>query len=751
MFVLGAVVLSGTLAALPETKGMVKLAACLMAAAAVLMAYRKGKGSRLTLLFCALSFFLFSASFLRAKSVSRELSSEEYQAFFEKYEASNPGEFDYSLYLKGLNVRTEEERKALKDPEASMGNVLTDRLQKFRVFCGTVLSSLMTEHDAGIYQAMILGDKTGMDEGVKGLYQESGISHLLAVSGLHVSLIGMGAYKFLREKLCLSGMTSSLSASILTFLYVLFTGASGSALRAFFMLSLSIFAVQCGRTYDSFTGLSLSCILLLFYRPYLVLQSGFQLSFLAITGICGSAGLLDKGVFSEKKETETNEKQNHFLKTLKTSFLSSFCVTLCTLPVIASAYYSFPLYSVFLNILVIPLMSAVMISGLCALFIGILSASVSAAGFPLFSQITGRIARLSVSPGHYILKLYELLCRAVMRVPSATIVTGKPLPIRWILYAGLLYFLYLVLRKDIRIPEIIPVGKAGALVLSSLSVILLFAPKEKGFYVECLDVGQGDCFHIHNGDIDILMDGGSQGYEKVGSNVIESYLLSKRIKELDLVTVSHADADHVNGLYYLLSEESAVTVNALMLPKAAEKDEKYDRLRESFSKPERIYLAEEGSGFGKGTMKLQCLLSRDASEVSDDTNRQSSVYLLLNNGFSMLFCGDITEKEEKLLMEKYDETGVISNLCVLKAAHHGSKTASSEGFIAFTDPQYAVLSYKKGNSYGHPDKEVVDRLEERNVSLLRTAELGAVKITWKNGTVYSSGFSEGRRSGIHKE
>ncbi len=725
LFVLGATVLSGTLAGLPEAKGVIKAAMCLAGIAILYLAYKKSRGSRTSLLFCALSFVCGIFSFVHARGIARELSGEAYREFYERYEATNPGQFDYSLYLKSLGITNEEERKLLSE-NVLQGNEIKNVLGRARESLGGILTALMPEPDNGIYKAMLLGDKTDMDAGVKNLYQESGIAHILAVSGLHISLIGAGIYHLFRECFRLPGLTACLVSAFFTFLYAFFTGGSASAIRAAVMLSLSLFGVQCGRTADSLSSLCAAGILLLFFRPYLLLQSGFQLSFLAILGLWAANSLKAESVSVTTDPGKKSGWMEKMIKVFWSAFFPGLCVTLVTMPVIASSYYSVPLYSVFLNLLVIPLMSVVMISGICALLFGAVSYFLFGRGVLLPARIAELLADISVSPGHYILRLYEKLCLLFSKIPYSQIVTGSPGAVRCVLYAfflGLSY--YVLLRKK---------GKSGlkrglAAVLLLTGIFLLRVHKTDEFYVSCLDVGQGDCFHIHKGNTDILIDGGSQRYEKVGENLIEPYLLSQGITDLELVIVSHADADHVNGLYYLLSPESEVLVKTLMLPALSEKDEKYDRLKEAFGHEQKTVTAKEGMSLKGDGIRLSCVYCNQNEEALSDTNRQSAVFLLETDGVRMLFCGDISEREEKELIRMYEGSGLLRNIQVLKASHHGSKTASCREFIEFTDPEYVVLSYKKGNSYGHPDREVLDRFTENGTGLLRTAESGAVKIT----------------------
>ena len=716
--------LAGVLCGIPIVPAYTKAAILILAVVSVLWAVNKsrdlGKGTLLFLCTCAVIFFL--AGFFRGKSSGRRYEDAERKPFYEKYEATNPGEFDYALYLKGMGVTCEEERESMGEPPAA--------LKAARTYLEGVLDRCLPEHDAGIYKAMLLGDKTQMDGQVKDLYQTSGIAHLLAVSGLHVSLIGMGLYRLLRKKIRLSEELSLAAASLCTFLYVCLTGASASAVRAGIMLFVNLSARKAGRSYDLLTALSLSFLVLLWKEPYTVFLSGFQLSFGAMAGI-----FLGNEVTRSLYRCGTLEKRSGLLS----SFLSSLWVTIVTLPVTVSNYYFFPPYSVLLNLAVIPLMTVVMVSGLCVLALGIPG---------LWS-----LSSAAAAPGHYVLKFYEWICGKVSSLPFSKIVTGKPGPAGILFYYVILAVCFVFLttelsvRKDkdreSRRRQRKRNGCRIALTAASLGAVVFLRYREPDHaYVEVLDVGQGDCFHIHEEGTDILIDGGSSGYDKVGENVIEPYLLSRGIRKLDAVIVSHADSDHINGIEYLLQEGKA-DVGILLLPAMGETDEKYDRLKTG--KCREIRYLKAGDRFRAGSASLTCLYSGESKEARSDTNRQSSVVLYERGDFSMLFTGDMTKEDELLLMASA-YGGMAENVDVLKVAHHGSKTASGEAFLNKATPTYAVLSYRKNNRFGHPHEETLKALSGAGVRMLKTPETGAMKICVKEDGYVIESFRNGIQS-----
>ncbi|MCQ2401257.1 MAG: DNA internalization-related competence protein ComEC/Rec2 [Lachnospiraceae bacterium] len=722
-----AAVLSGILIGVNETPPPWRAACLFMTVIAVLKAYRKCRDLRKkTLLFCALFVFAgFICGFLRAFHVSEEFSEGEKTAFFRKYEATNPGEFDYALYLKSLGISDEAARKRLKEKEPDPGSWLEVSLDRLNRKAGSVLDGNLSEHDAGIMRAMLLGDKSEMDTAVKELYQSSGIAHLLAVSGLHVSLIGMSLYSILRKKVKVPVLASVITASVATFAYSLFTGGSGSSLRAAIMLIISLLAILSGRTYDLVSSLSIAAVILLLWRPYMILQNGFQLSFGAIVGIFAGSSLTSEGVFRSSAKDE-----GIFNKALK-MILPAFSVTMFTLPTIAADYFYIPMYSVLLNVIVIPLMTVVMVSGILTLFSGMILPA---------GRIRGLVSLAFSAPGHYVLKLYEILCDFTARLPYSGVLLGKAGPWQVIIYYILLCFVITVLRRAcLTGSKRILAGVCGIILLLILPSAVKYHETD-GFYVCAVDVGQGDCFHIHYGKTDVLIDGGCSGYDKIGPNTIEPYLLSKGISRISLVIVSHADSDHINGIEYLISEDSKVEVERIMLPAMAKKDDKYKTFLESeipvqYSKKGEELRSDNG-------ILLKCLYSAEEGPALNDTNRQSSVYLLGFKGFRMLFTGDITKEDEMIVCSLYEEGADLKGIDVLKAAHHGSKTATSETFVDRVRPEYALLSYGEGNRFGHPHEETLVTLSEHGVKVLETAKMGAVTIKVNEDGYSISGFRE---------
>ena len=403
---------------------------CLSLSAFILLFIKrssKGRGRRLPLLFLYLCAALIAVTgYLRAGQVSRDF--EKRSDFFEAHGATNPGQFDYGLYLKGEGISSEAELQEKYDGYQGE-DPLKRGLRDARAYLGSVIDRYMIADDAGIYKAMLLGDKSDMGNDIKELYQASGISHIIAVSGLHISLVGMSCLRLL-DRIRLRKGASLFISGIASVLYVLLTGASGSALRALIMLICRFWAMYRSKSYDMISAIALAMLLLIFARPYMTLQSGFQLSFLAVFGIAFLGDTVTRSIELLFQNRRTGyirkyiDKRGRLSGAVRT-VISNLSVQLMTLPAIAFHFFTFPIYGIALNFAVIPLTGLVMYSGMAVLLAGSLANT---------ALVPEAVAVGLGALGHYILELYEWLCRLSIGLPFNEILLGRPDMINIIVY-----------------------------------------------------------------------------------------------------------------------------------------------------------------------------------------------------------------------------------------------------------------------------------------------------------------------------
>ena len=223
------------------------------------------------------------------------------------------------------------------------------------------------------------------------------------------------------------------------------------------------------------------------------------------------------------------------------------------------------------------------------------------------------------------------------------------------------------------------------------------------------------------------VDCGSSSNEHFGERVLEPFLLSKAVLTIDTALITHCDRDHLSGIEYLLSKSTQIRIRELVLPAPAEEDPRYGILKRlAVRRGCRIRYLKNGDMLAFPS-SLRCCYPEN-NEPIEEANSHSIGMLLAYRNFRMLFTGDMPEEAEKKLLKNLRAAGALCDIDILKAAHHGSKYSSSEELLDSLRPEYALLSYGRGNRYGHPHRETLSRLEERDILPLKTGELGEIQI-----------------------
>ena len=471
-------------------------------------------------------------------------------SFFQN--ARNPGNFDQKLYYQRQAIHGLAWAKEVEVADDSVWKI-RDWLAGFRSQWKKALIEALGEKDGNVLSAMMLGEKSEMDPDTKELYQASGIGHILAISGLHLSFIGIGAYRIFRR------MTGSYTAGgiagiLLLVLYVMMIGFTVSAVRALVMFLFRVGADMTGRHYDPPTALAAAAAAVLLWRPLSLYDGGFWLSFGAVFAVIIVLPIF-KGLPVQ-------------------GFWASVSINLTILPAMLFYFFEFPSYSLLLNLFVIPLMSAM-------LFLGLLGSAAYAAGIP--------IAVFGLKICKAILWFYEKCCEIGMGIPRARMIAGKPrlwqIAAYYILLAAALVFLRRLRRKEKKKASgMETAGRIRIIPLLALAAgifILTFRFGEAGrLSVTILDVGQGDgiCILGKDGQA-VLVDGGSSDVKKLYQYRIEPMLKYYGVRKIDAWFVTHGDSDHVSGIEEAL-DSSRISVKQVILPEISE-DETLDEIRRS--------------------------------------------------------------------------------------------------------------------------------------------------------------------------
>lgn len=639
-------------------------------------------------------------------------------------EASNPGHFDSGFYYRNEGVAGSlkaDEINMIKSPETS-GDFLGLLLHRLNSAISKKYQNLLGTKNAGSLSAMVLGDKSSLDEEIKELYQENSISHLLSISGLHISLVGGAVYLFLKK--IKSGFKFSLIiASTILLLYGMFSGFSVSTTRAVLMMCILFASFLIGRSYDLPSALALAAIAILIGNHRLIYQSGFQLSFLAVVGIFY---ILPELLYIFNVDFFNTGGIKKFLYIIFTSIICSISINLATLPVILSSFYEISLIGILLNIIVIPLMSVVLITGLVGGFVALIMEA--AGSFILASS-------------YYILNFYTFLCKIGDGLTFGRLILGKPEKWQIFIYYFILFAVIYFLSKRRRVEKIARLkNELSANSVTSrrtfitfsiicLSLIVLTYKKEE-FSLNMLDIGQGDCFVINGGRGNIyISDCGSTSAKEVGKYRLLPFLKANGWNRVRAIFVSHMDKDHVNGVNDLLKCPE-IAIDKIIIS-TSYKSEKLNcaELEElknlAAGRNIGLFYMKKGDRIEDGELKFNCLYPAGSEDI-EDQNEASLVIRMDYGKLSALFTGDIGSVTEEEVMRITDREEL--NCDILKVCHHGSKNSSKASFLAEVDPQFYLVSCGLMNRYGHPHKSTLERMGEEGGRVLRTDHMGSVRL-----------------------
>lgn len=722
--------------------------------------------------------------------------------FFEN--ARNPGNFDSKLYYQKQDIHANVWAESVQKREGKAYTLiekLENELYQFRQEWKSKLCEQMGEQDGNTLSAMILGEKSQMDEELRELYQKNGIGHILAISGLHLSFIGIGMYKMLRR---LTGAypIGGVFGILFLMLYILMIGLTVSAVRALTMFLFRVGADMAGRHYDAPTALSAAAVAVLLWRPLSLYDGGFWLSFGAVFAVLAVVPVLQGWMerkYSENKggrmpKSDRISMTYRICMSIVQGLTASLGINLIILPVLLYCFFEFPIYSLFLNLFVIPLMSVLLFMGMAGSLFSVFFLPLSSACF----WICGGI-----------LRLYEMSCNLALTLPGARFVAGKPEIWQITVYYGILVIILLLLREKERLREYVDgvddvegaeskkyktcrrgnfsrkhagrgsgrsiqkredskldvgvqrrVTRLGrfALMLGMAGIIVLTHRwGERGkLTAVILDVGQGDGIFMRGPEGETyLVDGGSSDVKKVGQYRIEPFLKSQGAGVIDYVLISHGDSDHVNGVEELMERQNiGVKIKTLVLPMQEVWDEALAGIAEKAKEYGiRVVVIEPGQSIKEGDMTITCIQpgnpgteaenreseGRDADEEYEPGNASSMVLAVKFGEFDMLLTGDVEGKGEEQLTKQLEKRYRDCRWEILKAAHHGSKNSSSEEFLRQVKPAYAFISAGRENLYGHPHQETIERLTDVGSKIYSTQGNGALIVEVEDGETMKVG------------
>ena len=548
------------------------------------------------------------------------------------------------------------------------------------------------ESSAGVLSAMILGDKTLLDQDVRAVYQKAGIAHILAISGLHISLIGMGAYRFLRRwKRGIYG--STVCSALILYLYAEMTGRGPSVVRASLMFAILALGRCIGRTYDRMTALAAAVLVLLYENPFLVGDLGFLFSVAAILGV----------VFAGERAP---------------AWKVSGMIQLMTLPLTAYSYYEIFFPSLLVNMILLPLVPLTVLCGILGGGIGIFWKS---------------FAKILLLLPHFLLEVIHIVARFAVSFGGMMNVTGRPGWKRICLYYLILGFCMIAVGGRNRRRE--DGGKqreraAGwGMKMCKMAALFLALWAALSFHIrrntkiDVLDVGQGDGICIQEGGgANIFIDGGSSDKERLGNYTILPYLKSNGLSSVDYWFLSHADTDHMSGLLEVF-ESGYRICNLVLCEQGIVNDNLKELLEQAKRRGTKVIYMRAGDELKMACGRISCVFPKKGYN-STDINARSMVLMYEEGGFRGLFTGDIGKNEEDWMRENVD----LGRVDLYKAAHHGSENSNGREWLLSLRPAVSVISCAKNNRYGHPGKEAVENIENAASDIYGTMEGGQIRI-----------------------
>lgn len=617
--------------------------------------------------------------------------------------ADNPGCFDYRIYLRSKGIGYLFTARSLDTCEDEMA----PRSEKIGIY-GKYRRALyltrerfldmFTDPDTRSFiKGTVFGDKSDIDEEVRDEFSMNGTGHILAVSGLHTGFL----YALLRV---ITGKRRSIASVVVTvtvlFLYGEMTMWSPSAMRAVTVLTVSLMSIYVRRLFDLLSSVSAAALIILVREPYQLFSTGFQMSFIALLGISFLAGPL--AVF------------------IGEWLAVPIAVQAAVLPLTGFVFHRINVLSVFINIPVIFMASVLVPACMTALMISLISGTVPKLMITVIEGLTDIIVRFNsfTSAGGFF----------------SGLVTSAGAGFILLLYLSLLlisseWFRVTLLRHEYRKAACAAVCILALSLCAGAASYNPFADDEIVF----VSVGQGDCTHVRAGGKDVLIDGGGDTERNIGKDVLMPYLLSNGAERAELGLVTHLHTDHYLGLAQL---SDVYPVGAIGIPSDYRMavENQLSQSGPGYVLPDRIEFLEQGMRIMiTDDVYIEPIwpLKGSRGEIDiDDPNENNMVYLIFYDGVKIMVTGDLLEEDELEMINYYRSTDVL-DCDILKVAHHGSKSSSSEEFLDAVSPQIAVIQVGKNNFYGHPHQQTLDRLEDRGIKVYRTDLNGAVGIDFR--------------------
>lgn len=597
-------------------------------------------------------------------------------------ENTNPKLFNYRLNLLTHKIHTTMSIKSYSISGIQRENKpLHYKLtEKFTDDIKELFNKCLSPQNSSLITSIILGDSNFLDEEELTLYRDLGLAHILAVSGLHIGIVS-GALVFVFSRIGIKRKYNYIITLSIIWFYAILIGYSPSTLRACLMFSILFLSDLVHEPYDSLNTIFFSMFILLIFNPFWIFSVSFQLSYIATTAII-----------------LINPKITQYLYPYRGKLINSLsgivAVNIGLLPINAYYFNTFPILGIIANLISIPILSIGLIVGMFMVIFNYL--------FPFINSIFGIVLNL-------LLNLNSMIINFLGDFPFVKLNVFSPDIISIIIY----YFLLSIVLGFIKLNRMDMKNKKFIFyyLLTILLITTIQFNIDEKIDVNFIDVGQGDSILIHTKTSNYLIDTGGSFNDDfdIGKNITMPYLLKNGFNRLDGIIITHFDADHCKGLDAVVENIKVKSIFASYIPED-------NRYKLNIINDNNKIVLDKNTTLDIIWPKY----STDKDHLS--ANNKSLVMVLSYFDHKILFTGDIEKEVESILLNSLDPVDI------LKVAHHGSKTSSTQDFINKVRPKYSIISVGRNNFYNHPNSEVVERLLGSDSTIYRTDEMGEIRI-----------------------
>ena len=615
--------------------------------------------------------------------------------------ARNYKGFNYRNYLKQFKIHGIITARNVNYIKTSKDIYFFNGIMKKKII--SKINMLYEEENANFLKGILIGDSKNISKELKENFRDSSISHILAISGLHISYISAGGKEILSLFIKSKKKKNILLILFLIF-FAFFTGGSPSCVRACIMNIMFLISELVYRKNNFYRSFLSALVILLFINPFNIYSIGMWLSFLGTLGIVLYSNLISKIIYKKIKK----------FKNIIILFANSFSAQIMILPMMIYHFNTVSFTFYIPNIFVSYLIGPILILGYLSIF------------FPIpISFILSKIEAL-------LIKILFIVAKLCSKIPFSKIYLKTPNLCLLFIYYGISFYLinsfqkkkfyYLKLFYSFHFPK----EKIKKYVLIIFIIIFMMNFNvDKRLKVYFVDVGQGDCCLIKTpNNKTIVIDGG----EDFDGKIVLPYLLDRGMTKIDYMIISHFDSDHVGGLLTVMEE---LKVGQVVISKQGENSENFRKFKEIVKdKKIRLEVADKENRLQiEKNLYFDILWPNNEKLISENSlNNNSIVCKFCYKDFSILFTGDIEEIAEKQILLEYKDNLQKLNATILKVGHHGSKTSSTQEFMEAVKPKIALIGVGGNNKFGHPNDGVIERLENLGTKIYRTDQMGEISI-----------------------